>query len=285
MVATGRESDVARQTADAILSYVRDAGLGSGARIPTERMLGEDLGLSRHSLRKALQLLETDGWISREVGRGTFLRPTAVNAPQVSADSDQRSGRPAVRRRDVARQLSQRSSDADAGPSLEGARSRSTNMTDVGPADVMAVRHVLEPNSMPLVVARATARDFEQMATCLQGGDKASTHAEFEFWDLALHRAILAAARNPLLMRLYDCVEDARHGPIWGDLKRRNSSEERRADYRRDHHAIVAALSARDSARATYAMQAHLSRIDGHLFGNLGESRDGRFPMPVDAEV
>jgi GntR family transcriptional regulator, uxu operon transcriptional repressor len=285
VVATGRRGDVARQTADAILSYVRDAGLGSGARIPTERTLGEDLGLSRHSLRKALHLLETDGWISREVGRGTFLRPSAVNTPRASADLDRRASRPAVPRRDLVPRLTPGSSDADTVSSPGAARSRSTNMSDVGPADVMAVRHVLEPNSMPLVVARATARDFEQMANCLQGGDKASTHEEFEFWDLALHRAILASTRNSLLMRLYDCVEDARHGPIWGDLKRRNSSDERRDEYRRDHHAIVAALSARDSARAMYAMQAHLSRIDGHLFGNLGESRDGRFPMPVDADV
>ena len=268
MIAIDGGVDVARQTADAILTYAREAGLGSGARIPTERTLGQDLGLSRHSLRKALELLETDGWISREVGRGTFLRLSAMDIRAASVKSGGRAHRPAVHRSTTARGASPSNGGAEAAQTPDDGRSRSTQMADVGPADVMAVRHVLEPNAMPLVVARATERDFEQMANCLLGGDKAATHAEFEFWDLALHRAILTATRNPLLMRLYDCVEDARHSPIWGDLKRRNSSEERRADYRRDHHAIVAALRARDSAQATSAMQSHLSRIDGHLFGN-----------------
>jgi GntR family uxuAB operon transcriptional repressor len=269
VIAIDGGADVARQTADAILTYVREAGLSSGARIPTERTLGQDLGLSRHSLRKALELLETDGWISREVGRGTFLRLSAMDIRTGGAGSDRRLDKRAVLRRgDAAQRASLNNGSDDALQTFDDGRSRPTQMSDVGPADVMAVRHVLEPNAMPLVVARATERDFEQMASCLLGGDQASTHAEFEFWDLALHRAILTATRNPLLMRLYDCVEDARHSPIWGDLKRRNSSDERRADYRRDHHAIVAALRARDSAQATSAMQSHLSRIDGHLFGN-----------------
>jgi DNA-binding FadR family transcriptional regulator len=152
----------------------------------------------------------------------------------------------------------------------QGVHGAWTDMADVGPADVMTVRHILEPNSMALVVARATARDFEHMSSCLQGGDAATTHEDFEFWDLKLHRTILAASRNPLLMRLYDSVEEARHSPMWGDLKRRNSSPERRAEYRTDHYAIVAALNARDAVRAGAAMQAHLARIDGHLFGSQG---------------
>jgi DNA-binding FadR family transcriptional regulator len=160
--------------------------------------------------------------------------------------------------------------NGDVPPESGGATPVWTDMVDVGPADVMAVRHILEPNAMPLVVARATARDLEHMGRCLEGGDQALTHEEFEIWDLKLHRAIAAASRNPLLMRLYDSLEDARHSPIWGDLKRRNSSDERRAEYRRDHHAIVAALAARDSVRASEAMQAHLVRIGGHLFGGLG---------------
>ena len=270
MVQTRGEADDGRSTADAILAHVREARLGSGRRIPTERELGADLGLTRHSLRKALALLEADGWISREVGRGTFLRLSALDSAQPSLRSAmKRHGAPTARRRTgAAGAVPARGEEASR--ASDPAAPLRTDMADVGPADVMAVRHLLEPNAMPLVVARATSRDLEHMASCLQGGDRAVTQEEFEFWDLKLHRAILAASRNPLLMRMYDSLEDARHSPLWGDLKRRNSSDQRRADYRRDHQAIVDAIGARDSDRASEAMQAHLVRIDGHLFGGVG---------------
>jgi DNA-binding FadR family transcriptional regulator len=235
------------------------------------------LGLSRHSLRKALDLLEADGWISREVGRGTFLRLSAGDTPEPSVYPGHETNMtvPSGRRaRGASSAFVQQIGDAN--PAANRTTPLSTDLTDFGPADVMAVRHIIEPNAMTLVVARATARDFEQMSSCLQGGDKASTHEEFEFWDLELHRTILSASRNPLLIRLYGSVEEARHSPIWGDLKRRNSSDARRADYRRDHHAIVAALSSRDSDRAREAMQVHLVRVDGHLFGSPGLETHGR---------
>ena len=57
---------------------------------------------------------------------------------------------------------------------------------------------------------------------------------------------------------------------IWGELKRHNSSDERPEDYRCDHRNIIEALSARDSGRASKAMQTHLTRIDTHLFGAEG---------------
>jgi len=160
--------------------------------------------------------------------------------------------------------------DTSGRPLRRKTRARAIDFSDVGPADVMAARHVLEPNAMPLVVARATGKDFEHMRKCLAGGDAAETYEEFEHWDLALHRSIVEASRNSLLLHLYQAIEDARHSPIWGDLKRHNSTEERRESYRCDHRNIVDALVARASARASEAMQTHLSRIDTDLFGATG---------------
>lgn len=240
------EVDDAQATADAVLGHSQVAALAPGARIPTERELSQDLGLSRHAVRQGLSLLEQQGLISRQVGRGTFLGSGEYPAPPVAIPPPRRGRRGPVNGR------------------------RLTELTDVGPADVMAARHVLEPNAMPFVVARATSNDFQWMRDCLAGGDAAQTYEEFEHWDLALHRAIVEASRNPLLIRLYQAIEDARHSAIWGDLKRHNSSADRRADYRCDHHAIIDALTARDSARASEAMQTHLTRIDSHLFGVVG---------------
>ena len=135
------------------------------------------------------------------------------------------------------------------------------------PADVMTIRRLLEPLAMPLVVAWATAADFKEMDRCLAGGAQARSYDEFENWDLALHRSVMAASHSPLLAQLYAVIESARHGHSWGDLKRRSASRERRERYQADHADLVAALRARDSDRATEAMRVHLARVNTDLFG------------------
>ena len=149
----------------------------------------------------------------------------------------------------------------------------------------MAIRGLLEPQAMPLVVAWATAADFDEMERCLAGGDRAVSYEEFETWDLALHRCIMAASHSQLLGTLYAAIEAARHGQVWGDLKRRSASRERRLEYQQDHRALVAALRARDSAGAVAAMRRHLSRVADHLLGQgqwSGPADYGRARPPRD---
>ncbi|HVT67220.1 MAG TPA: winged helix-turn-helix domain-containing protein, partial [Trebonia sp.] len=69
-----------RGLAELILAESGRAGLMPGSRLPTERRLAADLGVSRSGIRLALAALEADGLISREVGRGTFLRDAAASA-------------------------------------------------------------------------------------------------------------------------------------------------------------------------------------------------------------
>jgi DNA-binding FadR family transcriptional regulator len=224
--------------AELILARSRQAGPPGGSRLPTERQLSVDLGVTRTSVRNALALLEAQGRISREVGRGTFLRerPGASQAPG-GADGAS-AGRSALTKPATA---------------------------DFAPADVMTIRRLLEPPAMVLVVAWATAADLEQIDHCLVLGDVAATFEEFEACDLALHRSIMAASHSPLLVSLYTAIEAARHGAVWGDLKRRRSSPERRGQYQADHRAIVEALRSRDSGGAVEAMRVHLARVQEHL--------------------
>ncbi len=240
--------------AELILSESRRAGQGPGSRLPTERQLATDLGVTRSSVRHALAMLEAQGRISREVGRGTFLRDTprpGASASAASAPAANASAAPASARH---------------GPAADGARGADlAPAADFAPADVMTIRRLLEPPAMSLVVAWATAADLEAMDRCLTGGDGAASYEEFESWDLALHRCIMAASHSPLLAALYRDIEGARHGQVWGDLKRRSSSREHREQYQADHRAIVGALRARDSARAVEAMRVHLARVSGHL--------------------
>jgi GntR family transcriptional regulator, uxu operon transcriptional repressor len=223
--------------AELILSESQRVGQGTGSRLPTERQLALDLGVTRSSVRHALAMLEAQGRISREVGRGTFLR----DVPQPAQ-----------------RPLPGPAGGPEAGVAVARA-------ADFAPADVMAIRRLLEPPAMSLVVAWATAADLEEMDRCLAGGDSAASYEEFESWDLALHRAIMAAGHSPLLSALYQQIEAARHGQVWGDLKRRSASRDHREQYQADHRALVGALRARDAASAVEAMRLHLARVSDHL--------------------
>src|ERR1035437_7081475 len=67
---------------------------GAGGRLPTERQLASDLGVTRTMIRHALAILEAEGRISREVGRGTFLRAasslhTTSHADRAGARADE----------------------------------------------------------------------------------------------------------------------------------------------------------------------------------------------------
>jgi DNA-binding FadR family transcriptional regulator len=215
-----------RHVRDLILSDVAQTGLAPGGRLPTERQLAEQFGVSRSAVRHALSLLQADGLVSREVGRGTFLRSLADG--------------------------------------IDGGVSRAA-LSDVAPADVMAVRSLLEPPAMSLAVMRATTRDFAYMDRHLDSGDAADTFGEFEAADVALHRRLVGATHNPLLIRLYTLAEAARGGQLWGDLKRRADSPAVRELYRDEHRRIVSALQARDGAGAVLAMREHLDSVRANL--------------------
>jgi GntR family transcriptional regulator, uxu operon transcriptional repressor len=263
--ATPLPAQLRYRLAELILADSARAGLGPGSRLPTERKLAADMGATRTSIRQALAVLEAEGHISREVGRGTFLRRTP--GPVRATGADPADGDPAGHApTDDGPAAVPR--PAAARPAVRPAPPRGVDTMDgFAPADVMTIRRLLEPLAMPLVVAWATAADFKEMDRCLAGGNQARSYDEFENWDLALHRSIMAASHSPLLTQLYAVIESARHGHSWGDLKRRSASRERRERYQADHAELVAALRARDTDRATEAMRVHLARVNNDLFG------------------
>jgi GntR family transcriptional regulator len=66
---------------DQIVAFIAAERLPRGGRLPTERQLAETLGVSRPTLRQALELLEKDGLIERRQGSGTY-----VAEPRVAVD-------------------------------------------------------------------------------------------------------------------------------------------------------------------------------------------------------
>src|SRR5919107_2272788 len=63
------------QVRDRLLSAIQERGLHPGDQIPTEAEVAQLFGVSRSTVREALRLLERDGAIRTEHGRGRFLAP------------------------------------------------------------------------------------------------------------------------------------------------------------------------------------------------------------------
>jgi GntR family transcriptional regulator len=59
-----------------VRSQILDGSYGPGAKLPTERQVCDDYGVSRITCRHAFRLLQEQGFIERYQGRGTIVRST-----------------------------------------------------------------------------------------------------------------------------------------------------------------------------------------------------------------
>jgi len=120
------------------------------SRLPPERELSVELGISRAALRKALSVLEAENLIWRHVGRGTFVGPRTQGK--------------------------------------HAARFMAAEITN--PAEIMEVRMVFEPKMAAIAALRATPGYLEQMTHALVKSEVATDPVSFEMWDGVLHQAI-----------------------------------------------------------------------------------------------
>jgi GntR family transcriptional regulator len=64
------------QIVETLQARIGDGTYARGALIPSEAQLGGEFGVSRTVVVRALAILEQDGWIAAEQGRGRFVRRT-----------------------------------------------------------------------------------------------------------------------------------------------------------------------------------------------------------------
>ncbi|WP_286173486.1 GntR family transcriptional regulator [Clostridium sp. WB02_MRS01] len=62
-----------------LYKYIRSLDLGGNTKLPPENELSLNLGVSRVTVRRALDELEKEGIVLRIHGRGTFVNPEALN--------------------------------------------------------------------------------------------------------------------------------------------------------------------------------------------------------------
>ncbi|MDZ4096263.1 MAG: FCD domain-containing protein [Paracoccaceae bacterium] len=211
-------------------NWLRAETLKDGARLPPERVLATDLGVSRSELRKALLVLEVEGRLKREVGRGTIvLRP----APQTGA----------ILTEAITRALAERT----------------------GPHEAMIARLVLEPELARLAALHATPLQIakaRRLAGDMRGAPDWTT---YERLDFDFHGLIAEAAGNPLLHEVHRVVNTVRQVVVWRKLSLPTDGPP--ADYHSfdEHDALVAALEQRNRNGARDAMRAHLESTLGTM--------------------
>lgn len=135
----------------------------------------------------------------------------------------------------------------------------------ISPMDVMVVRRLLEPAVARLVVGAANSEDIAEIRHCVERSEAARTYEDFEHWDGALHRAMVASTHSPLLGRIYAVIDHAREDPLWGTLKLTSFTPDSRASYEVDHRQILDAISGRDADAAERSVLRHVENVTSRL--------------------
>ncbi|GHF55472.1 FadR/GntR family transcriptional regulator [Seohaeicola zhoushanensis] len=139
-------------------------------------------------------------------------------------------------------------------------------LTGASPADILAVRLIIEPQAAAAVVSSASGADIKLIREAHEQAVNAEDLAEFEHWDAEFHRRIYAATRNELLISLNNLLGDIRARAPWIRLKKKVITAEKRKEYCGHHEEIIEAISRRNSAGASEMMQRHISAIIEDLF-------------------
>ena len=195
-----------------LLAYIEDAGLGAGARLPTERDLAARLGVSRASVAQAVVALEVQGVLAVRQGDGIYI----------------------VRR-------------ADPRESLRELVKRRQRLPDI-----LEAREAIEVKIAALAAQRRTDADLAAIDAALGSMAEQVESGQHAFaGDQAFHAAVTEAAHNPVLASLMELlaepIEETRHESLTqpGRPRRSLASHRKIADAIRDGDGAAAARAAR----------------------------------------
>lgn len=219
-----------RKVAAELTQAIRDERYRIGARMPAERELAMQMGVSRPVVREALLALEVLGIVEVKVGSGAYVLRLPDEAPPA----------------------------ADA--------------SEVTPIELVQARLIFEGEAASLAALNITDDELSLMDQYL--ADMRREDGTFEDWQVALtafHLTLARATRNVAVERNVRSLWEMRERST--DC-RRMLEQARSQNYRyslEQHAEILAALRARDGARARAAMRMHLEHSINHVLMALEE--------------
>ncbi|WP_377703225.1 FadR/GntR family transcriptional regulator [Pseudoduganella sp. UC29_71] len=220
----GRVESVMRQMETALL----DGSYPAHARLPAERVLAEQYGVSRNTVREAIQRLAARGLLRSRPGAGVYVTEQLRTGPpspwgQLIADH------PAVR------------------------------------DDVLEFRRVLEGATAYFAAQRGTEADRErirvQLAT-LEQARQADDHPGEAAADARLHEAIALASHNSMFLHLHASVIGMlrEHIALNGSSLRAQEAGVS-TQLLAQHRAICDAICGGQADDARLAMQSHIDYV------------------------
>jgi len=209
-----------RAVAKRIQQKIESGEIGTGSKLPSQRDLALEYGVSRASLREAITHLESTGLLHTEAGRGTFVRTT--HPPQKPASS-----------MDPLRQYSN--------------------------LDLCRFRHMMEGQAARLAAMRIRDEDIttlERNLHVFRNQIRALDVHEASSTDLEFHNIIVRISGVHLFMDLHESFRSMLIQMIELPQKVYNRAWEPVIE----HERILEALKRRDPDEARYYMQSHIVR-------------------------
>ncbi len=213
-----------RQIAEQLRSLIAQGEFTPGSRLPAERDLARQLGVSRPSVREALIALEIEGVVDVRTGSGIYV--------------------------------------VQAGLRPEGSGSAgSPEPAEWGPLELMRARELVEGEVAALAARNARKNQIAAMSHALaQMHEDASAGIVPRSGDQAFHTAVAQACGNEVLRDTVHGYWQARSGPL---SERLGDYFENPASWNAalvEHSAVLEAIRAHDSQGARSAMQTHLKK-------------------------
>ena len=215
-----------RQIAEQLRHLMVSGEFALGSRLPAERDLAVQLGVSRPSVREALIALEVEGMIEVRTGSGIYVRQnTGAKSTASMAELDD------------------------------------NTPANWGPLEVMSARILVEAEVAALAAANAQKGDLKAIKSGLQQMKLEAARDEVpRQGDEAFHEAIAQACGNSVLLDTVQRYWMARNGPLFerlGDYFEHSASWQTAIA---EHLEVMHAIEARDSSAARKAMQKHLKQ-------------------------
>jgi GntR family transcriptional repressor for pyruvate dehydrogenase complex len=214
-----REPRLSDKVAGQLQASIVDGTLAPGDRLPPERELGRQFGVSRTVIREAVRSLVAKGLLEARGGSGVSV--ATINASAVRETM--------------------------------GMYLRVNGELDYG--DLHEVRALLEIEIAGCAAERAIVRDLEALEASCDAFAAALDDVEaISELDVEFHRLIAQATHNPLFVVLLDSI-----GDVLLDVRRATMGITGRPERGLKHHrAILDRIRDRDADGARAAMREHL---------------------------
>ena len=277
------------QTAAQLRTVIANLQMDAGGRLPSERELAQQLGVSRPTLREALIVLELQDEVEIRIGSGIYVKNSVAQAepatPMGQAD-DSQTLRPASRHEDPAGSEASAGSpqrladdaqadDPDDNPLALAARML-PGIAEDSPKEVNQMRYFLESavaadaaRFMSNELRKRLRKSLTDMQAAMAQNDS-TTNVRMADADRLFHTTLAQSTDNQLVMQTITSLFDQRYRPIARSMHRHFDDHQAWLAAMQEHEHICQAIEDRDPLQAQAAMQRHLTRAHQRLMAIIG---------------